>query len=180
MADTERSRPEEIKSTPAKNPAVQEQRHPFESLRQQIDRLFEDFGRSPLHFPLGRSSPDVDSFWGSTSPGRGIPAIDIAEKENSFEVTAELPGVEEKDIQIRLSNGNLVISGEKKAEKEEKQKDYHLSERHYGAFQRAFSLPKGVDAERIEASFSKGVLTISLPKRPDTIKPEKLIPVKSA
>jgi HSP20 family protein len=106
--------------------------------------------------------------------------VDIAEKEKSFEVTAELPGMDEKDIEIKLSNGNMIIRGEKRQEKEEKKEDYYLSERHYGSFERIFNLPKGVDADKIEASFSKGVLTISLPKKPEAIKPEKTIPVKPA
>ena len=77
-----------------------------------------------------------------------------------------------------LSNGNLIIKGEKKEDKEEKRKGYHLSERHYGAFERMFNLPKGVDADKIEASFSKGVLSISLPKKPEAMKADKVVPVK--
>jgi len=152
----------------------------LETLRQQVDRLFEDFGRSSLHFPFGRSSFDVEPFWKRSMIGHGIPAVDIAEKDRSFEISVELPGMEEKDIKIRLANGNLSISGEKRDAKEETRKDYHLSERHYGSFERIFSLPKGVDADHIEASFSKGVLNISLPKRPEAVKPEKVIPVKSS
>ncbi|WP_459705501.1 Hsp20/alpha crystallin family protein [Stutzerimonas marianensis] len=144
-----------------------------------MDRLFEDFTRPSLGIPFGRSSFDIEPFWKRSSLGYGIPAVDIAEKDKSFEISVELPGMEEKDIQIRLANGNLSISGEKKDEKEETRKDYHLSERHYGSFERIFSLPKGVDVDHIEASFSKGVLAISLPKRPEAIKPEKVIPVKS-
>src|SRR5690606_36576606 len=102
-------------------------------------------------------------FWKRSMIGHGIPAVDIAEKDRSFEISVELPGMEEKDIKIRLANGNLSISGEKRDAKEETRKDYHLSERHYGSFERIFSLPKGVDVDHIEASFSKGVLNISLP-----------------
>lgn len=180
MADSAKKLPEEPKSQLSRSPAVSDPWRPLETLRQQVDRLFEDFGRPPLHFPFGRSAFDVEPFWKRTMTGHGLPAVDISEKDKSFEITAELPGMEEKDIQIRLANGNLVISGEKKDEKEEKRKDYYLSERHYGSFERIFSLPKGVDADQIEASFSKGVLTISLPKRPEAIKPEKVIPVKSS
>ncbi len=147
--------------------------HPLENLRQQIDHLFEDFSRSPLHLPFGRRVFDVEPFWRRELIGRGMPAVDITEKEKSFEISAELPGMDEKNIEIKLSNGNLVIRGEKKEETEEKKKDYYLSERHYGSFERIFNLPKGVDADKIEASFSKGVLTISMPKKPEAIKPEK-------
>jgi len=165
---------------PSRSPALSEPWRPLENLRQQVDRLFEDFTRTPLHFPFGRSSFAVGPFWKRSMIGHGIPAVDIAEKDRSFEISVELPGMEEKDIKIRLANGNLSISGEKRDAKEETRKDYHLSERHYGSFERIFSLPKGVDVDHIEASFSKGVLNISLPKRPEAVKPEKVIPVKSA
>ncbi|MFC5698614.1 Hsp20/alpha crystallin family protein [Pseudomonas sp. GCM10022186] len=180
MADSAKKLPEESETQVSRSPALSDSWRPLDTLRRQVDRLFEDFGRSPLHFPFSRSAFDVEPFWRRSIPGHSVPAVDITEKDKSFEVTVELPGMEEKDIQIRLANGNLVISGEKKDEKEESRKDYYLSERHYGSFQRIFSLPKGVDAEQIEASFSKGVLTISLPKRPEEVKPEKVIPVKSS
>lgn len=180
MADSAKKLPEDPKSQVSRSPAPSDPRRPLESLRQQVDRLFEDFGRTSLHFPFSRSAFDVEPFWKRTLPGHSVPAVDITEKDKSFEITVELPGMEEKDIQLRLANGNLVISGEKKDEKEESRKDYYLSERHYGSFERIFSLPKGIDADRIEASFSKGVLTISLPKHPEAIKPEKVIPVKSS
>jgi HSP20 family protein len=73
----------------------------------------------------------------------------------------------------------MTIKGEKKEEKEEKKKEYYLSERRYGAFQRSFSLPDGVDADKIEASFKKGVLTVTLPKKPEAIKPERMVEVKA-
>jgi HSP20 family protein len=171
---------EESVSQPSKSPALNDPWRPLETLRHQVDRLFEDFARPSLHFPFGRSSFDVEPFWKRSMIGHGIPAVDIAEKDTAFEISVELPGMEEKDIQIKLANGNLVISGEKKDEKEETRKDYHLSERHYGSFERIFSLPKGVDADRIEARFSKGVLAISLPKHPEAANPEKVIPVQSS
>lgn len=153
--------------------------HPFDTLRQQIDNLFEDFSHGSLRLPFGRRRLDVEPFLRRELLGKAVPAVDIAEKERSFEITAELPGMDEKDIEINLSNGNLVIRGEKKEEKEEKKKDYYLSERHYGSFERMFNLPQGVDPDNIEARFSKGVLTITMPKKPESIKPEKRIPVKN-
>lgn len=179
MANTAKKILDKPASEPIKAPALNDPWRPLENLRNQVDRLFEDFTRTPLHFPFGRSAFDVEPFWKRSMIGHDIPAVDIAEKDKSFEITVELPGMEEKDIQIRLANGNLSISGEKKDEREETRKDYHLSERHYGSFERIFSLPKGVDVDHIEASFSKGILAISLPKRPEAVKPEKLIPVKS-
>ncbi|MCY1332864.1 Spore protein SP21 [compost metagenome] len=180
MASEEKELPIQTSEESRKTPATSETWHPLENLRQQIDRLFEDFSRSPLHLPFGRSAFDFEPFWRRPMPGQKLPAVAIAEKDNAYEITAELPGLEEKDIQVRLANGNLIIKGEKKEEKEDKQKDYYLSERHYGSFQRVFNLPKDIDAERISASFSKGVLTVALPKHPEAIKPEKEIPVKPA
>ena len=92
---------------------------------------------------------------------------------------AELPGMDEKNIEVKVVNGNLTIKGEKQEEKEEK-KDYYLHERHFGSFERSFEVPDGVDADKIEASFKKGVLTVTLPKKPEAQKPEKKIEVKSA
>jgi HSP20 family protein len=162
---------------------------PFESLRQQIDRLFEDFGRgsalSPLSRslfdvePLSRNLFDVEPLWGRELSGRGMPAVDISEQARSYEITAELPGMDEKDIEIKLSNDSLIIRGEKKSDIEEQRKGYHLSERSYGSFERVFNLPKGVDADKIDAHFSKGVLTVSLPKKAEAIKPEKVVKIKA-
>lgn len=154
--------------------------HPLESLRQQIDHLFEDFNRGPLSLPFVRSAFDVEPFWRRDLLGRSMLLVDITEKEKSFEVSAELPGMDEKDIEIRLANGNMIIKGEKKEQTEEKKQDYYLSERRYGSFERIFSLPKGIDTDKIEAGFAKGVLTINMPKKPEAIKPEKIIPVKKS
>ncbi len=152
---------------------------PLESLRRQVDRLFEDFDRG-WHLPFSRSSFDIEPFWRRELSFSGMPAVDIIEKDNAFEITAELPGMDETNIQIKLSNGALTIKGEKTDEREEKKKDYHLSERHYGSFQRTFGLPDGVDPEKIEAHFSKGVLTLTLPKKPEAQKPEKTIAIKTS
>jgi len=83
--------------------------------------------------------------------------------------------MDEKNIEVKLVNGNLTIKGEKKEEHEEKKKDYYLSERKFGSFERSFTVPEGVDADKIEASFKKGVLTVKLPKKPEAVKPKKKI-----
>jgi HSP20 family protein len=150
------------------------------NLRRQIDHLFEAFSQRSLHLPFRRRDADVEQVWQRGLSLYGMPVVDIAEKEKSFEMTAELPGMDEKNIEITLSNGNLVIKGEKRESLEEQKQDYYLSERRYGAFERTFPLPKGIDADQIDASFARGVLTVSLPKRPEAIKPEKIIPVKSS
>ena len=151
---------------------------PLEKLRQEIDRLFDDFpfalSRSPFDSPLFRAEP----LWRTWSWG-AVPAVDIAEKDNAYEISAELPGMDEKNIEVKYSDGMLTIKGEKEEATEEKKKDYHLSERRYGSFQRSFSVPDGVDADKIEASFKKGVLTVTLPKSPEAKKKEKKIAVSA-
>jgi HSP20 family protein len=151
---------------------------PFESLRQEVDRLFDGFRPLNWHFPskvFGFETPNLARLEWEVAP-----AIDLAEKDDSYEITAELPGIDEKNVEIKLSNHTLTIKGEKSEEKEEKRKDYYLSERRYGSFQRSFQLPDGVDADRIEAKFSKGVLTVNLPKTVEAKKAEKKITVKAA
>ena len=105
--------------------------------------------------------------------------VDVVDTEKAYEVTAELPGMDEKNVEVKLANGALTIKGEKKEEKEkEKNKDYHVSERRYGSFQRSFTVPDGVDEDKIEATFKNGVLTVSLPKTAEAQKKEKQIAIK--
>ncbi len=97
---------------------------------------------------------------------------------DSYEVTAELPGMDPSNITVKFSTGTLTIKGEKKEEKEEKGKDYVLSERRWGSFQRSFRVPTSIDEEKIEATFSNGVLTIVLPKSAEAQQAEKTIDIK--
>jgi HSP20 family protein len=151
---------------------------PFTNLRREIDRLFDDFTAGPWRLPTRHSLFDVEPFWrGDFSWGK-VPAVDVADTDKGYEITAELPGMDEKNIEVKLSEGTLTIKGEKKEEKEEKRKGYYLSERHYGSFQRSFSVPDGVDADKVEASFKNGVLTVTLPKTPESQKKEKQIEIK--
>ena len=151
---------------------------PFESLQREVDRLFEDFEGRFWRMPQRQSLFDYIPFGRTTAAN--VPAVDIAEKDNQYEVTAELPGLDEKDIEVKLSNGGLMIRGEKKEEKEEKKRDYYLSERRYGSFERFFAVPDGVDVNKISAKFTKGVLTIMLPKTVEAQKHDKKIEVKAA
>jgi HSP20 family protein len=164
---------------PSAASSVPQMLHPFESLRQEIDRLFDDFGRG-FWRPFGRSL-----FAGEPPSWRelsltAMPAVDVVESDKAYELTAELPGMDEKNIEVKVVNGNLTIKGEKQEEKEEKKKDYYLHERNFGSFERSFGIPEGVDADKIEASFKKGVLTVTLPKKADAQKPAKKIEVKAA
>lgn len=122
--------------------------NPFVSLQQEVERLFDDFARGFPAFGYASLSPSMD----------------VTETDKEIELTAELPGLEEKDVQINLADNVLSIRGEKKAEKEEKDKNYRLVERSYGAFSRSIELPGGVDADKIKATITKGVLKVTVPK----------------
>jgi HSP20 family protein len=153
---------------------------PLANLRREIDRLFDDFHLGAWRRPVGRTPFDVEPFWrGELSFGKA-PVVDIAEREKEYEITAELPGMDEKNIDVKFADGILTIKGEKKEEREEKKKDYYLSERRFGSFQRSFQVPDGVDADKIEASFKNGVLTVVLPKSAEAQKQEKKIAIKKA
>lgn len=135
----------------------------FGSLQREIDRLFEDF------------TPSLSSF-------RGVSDVkcrmDLAETKDGLELSVELPGLDEKDVDVSVSDGLLTVSGEKKFETEQKDKTYRFVERGYGAFSRTLALPEGVKAEDIKASLNKGVLKVSIPT---PTKPEpKKIEVKPA
>lgn len=152
---------------------------PFESLRHEVDRLFEDFGRGFWRSPF-RSASSLEPLWRGELTWGAAPAVDITESDKAYEITADLPGMAEKDIEVKLANGGLVIKGQKQEEKEEKKKDYYLHERHFGLFERSFRVPDGVEADKIEASFKNGVLTVTLPKTAQAQKAEKKIAVKAS
>ena len=152
--------------------------YPFGSLRRQIDRLFDDFDTGFWGSPSRRSVFDVVPF-ARYETWAGVP-VDVAEKDGEYEITCELPGMDEKDIEVKFSNGTLMIRGAKKETKQETRKDYFVSERRYGAFERAFVVPEGVDSDRIAAHFNKGVLTVVLPKTAIAQKQEKKIAIKAA
>jgi HSP20 family protein len=149
---------------------------PFENLRREMDRLFDDFGAGLWHSPFRRAL-DLGSFRRSELT---VPAVDVSETDKAYEITAELPGMDEKSVEVKLANGMLTIKGEKQDEKEEKKQDYYMRERTFGSFQRSFQVPADVDTDKIEAGFKKGVLTVTLPKSAEAQKSEKKIAVKSA
>lgn len=152
---------------------------PFESLRREIDRIFDSFRISPWEMPFRRAF-ELEWPWPRETGLAIAPAVDFAEKDKEYEITAELPGLDEKDIEVKLANRTLTIKGEKKEEKEEREKNYYFAERRYGSFMRSFQLPESVDTGKIEASFAKGVLTVKLPKTEQAQKAEKKIAVKAA
>lgn len=147
------------------------------SLRNEIDRLFDDFGAGLWRHPLSRR---VNSLLPASAEWALQPATELVECNGEYRVTAELPGMNAEDIDIKLSNGTITIRGEKSEEKKEEKDDYLVSERRYGEFQRSLSLPTGVDADAVSANFANGVLTVTLPKTPEAKQKERKVEVKSA
>lgn len=142
---------------------------PFEALRRQLDRFFDE---APLQKRSGDFEP-LERFMG----WQGTPPVDFLERAGDYEVTAELPGLDQKDVEVKVANGALVVSGEKKMEREENKDGMFFSERRYGSFRRSFRLPENVDVDRIAASFDKGVLKVTMPKTAQTQTREKKIDV---
>src|SRR5450759_1123652 len=180
MTETVTKIPVKIQERAADVPSTTQAWAPFVSLRQEMDRLFDDFGRGFWQLPTRRSIFDIEPSWQREVTWEANPAIDIAEGEKAYELIAELPGMDEKNIEVKVANGTLIIKGEKQEEKEEKKKDYYMRERNCGSFERRFEMPEGVDTDKIEASFKKGVLTLTLPKKLEAQKPAKKVKVKAA
>lgn len=169
----------EVKKTTGDMPekrSVPTPAHPILGLREEIDRLFDNFFAAPF----GRLV-DLDAFRRVgvlPSLGDMTPHVDVKESDAAIEIIAELPGMEEKDIDITVSEGMLSLKGEKRVERDEKDADWHLTERRYGAFHRTFRLPETVDEGKIAAAFDKGVLTLTLPKIEKPAKEARKIEVK--
>lgn len=147
-----------------------EDEDPFYALQSNMNRLFDDFFGDFGMTPFGHWGEQTRLFQ---------PQIDISESDTAITVTAELPGLMDEDVEISLDRDVLTISGEKKEEKEEKDKNYYHVERSYGAFRRQIPLSAEVVADKVEATFKNGVLTIDLPKSPDAQKRVKHIAVKT-
>jgi HSP20 family protein len=115
-----------------------------------------------------------DAFFGQTDQGRRwVPPMDLVEAEDHFVLKADLPGLAEGDVRIEVQDGTLTISGERKAEHEQNEKGWYRIERSFGSFSRSLTLPDGVDADRIDASFADGVLEVHIPK-PEERKPRRI------
>jgi HSP20 family protein len=136
----------------------------FGSLQREIDRVFEDFGR----------------FEGAGAQALMAPRVDISESDGEYVIEAELPGVELKDVDVSIDGDVLTIKGEKKLDREDKSKDFHLIERAYGSFERSIALPFAVDPSAIKAKFHDGVLRITAPKPAEAKSEKKKIEVAAA
>jgi HSP20 family protein len=139
---------------------------PFGSLFREVQKTFEDFSQRT---PFAPFSADTLS-----------PKIDVAESKDAIDVTAELPGVDEKDLDVTLANGMLTVRGEKRTERDEQDKDknWHVLERNYGSFSRTIPLPFDPDPAKVEAKFDKGVLRIRLPKPAEVAQKQQKIEIK--
>ena len=129
---------------------------PFREMEEMQNRLLTLFGR---RWPALRVQPDEEF-----ALMEWLPPVDIEEDNREYIVKAELPGMKKEEVKLKVEGGTLTISGERKAEKEEKDKKYHRLERSYGTFQRSFTLPEGTQPEKISAEFKDGVLLVHLPK----------------
>jgi HSP20 family protein len=152
-------------------PTRRENDSPVMAIQNEMNRMFDQFFNDPftmLSTPTLRSSADF------------LPRIDVSETDSAMQVIAELPGMDEKDIQLTIENDALIISGEKKNDIEEKGKNFHRVERSYGSFQRVIPLISEVQEDKVEASFKNGVLNITLPKTPAAAKQAHKIEIKSS
>jgi HSP20 family protein len=152
----------------------------WRSFRTEMDRLFDRFAGGWGMPSLRRMWDDEPTVRYESAFSIPSPAVDISEDDAAYKVTAELPGMNEKDIEVAVSGDTLTLKGEKRQEKEQKDKSFYLSERSYGSFQRSFCVPDGVDRDKIAADFSKGVLTVTMPKTAKAVEQQKKIEVKAA
>lgn len=149
-------------------PVRHEEEDPFRALQRNVYKVFDDFMSDFSLEPFGSSR-----FTGFS------PRVDVTESDKEIKVSAELPGLDEKDVDVSVTKKAVTIKGEKKEESEEKSEGYYRAERTYGSFQRTIPLTCEIDTEKVEAGFKKGVLTVTLPKTPEAMLETKKIAVKS-
>lgn len=150
------------KNTATRDPDV------FGELRDQVDRLFDNFtGRGSRYFP--------SLFKDFAGPATNI---DVKDNDTHITVEAEVPGMKEDDVTVTLRDGVLTLKGEKKHEHTEEKDNYYMSERSFGSFERNISLPDTIDEDKVDAIVKDGVLTVTLAKKPEAVKPAKQIPIK--
>lgn len=142
---------------------------PMLAIQNEMNRMFDQLFSDDFPFtPRLLARPAMDFF----------PRLDISETETEYKVSAEMPGMDEKDIQVRFEKDTLVLSGEKKSETEEKEKTYHRVERSYGSFERVIPFNVPLDEDKVSAQFKNGVLTVTLPKTGDAIRKSRQIEIK--
>jgi len=141
------------------------------ALRSELDRVFDRF--------LGSSSR-LRHAVGEELTGELIPSLDVRESPSEVVVKVELPGVREEDVKVSISDHVLVVKGEKSSEREAQEGEYHVTERSYGSFHRALNVPDSVDVDKVGAKLTGGVLTVTLPKKPEAVGASREIPVERA
>jgi len=147
-----------------------EEDHPFYSLQRQMNTLFDDFFRGFDVMPRGFYTRGVGSF---------MPTVDVKETDKEFLIKAELPGVDEKDIEVTVTKDHVTIKGEKKEEKENKGESYYYMERSYGSFHRVIPLDEETESGKAQATFKNGVLNITVPKIQSTKAKSTKVPIKA-
>lgn len=154
-----------------KNVPVTSGSNPIVAFQDEVNKLFGDFF-GDLSFPR----------WGRAAESTFAvsPAMDVTENDKEFKITAELPGMDAKDVQINATEGYVTIKGEKKAEKKEEREGYFRQERTYGSFQRVVALPDTANFDKAEANFKNGLLTLSVPKKAGAQSKERKIEIKQA
>lgn len=143
---------------------------PFHFLQREMNRLFDGFFRSPFETP----ALVAEGGWGDFSP-----RLEVVEDEKGYTVSAELPGMDQKEVQLSLTENQLVLKGEKRTEKKEERKGYFYSERSFGSFERMVPFDVEIDADKAEATFKNGVLTVVLPKSARSVERARTISIKS-
>lgn len=169
-----------VKKSEKKGPPVmwEHMSHPMVVLRHQMDRLFDEFADDWRLPSPRRELFDWEPFRAPLWSREVVDVrFDLSETDKALEMTVELPGIDEKDVELVLSDGVLTIKGEKCAEKEVTEKDYYLSERRFGAFSRSMRLPETIDTDKIEATFDRGVLKVVAPKRAEVKAKKKKIAI---
>lgn len=149
--------------------AKEEDEHPIAALQRDMNRVFDGFWHR-FERPFGA----LDTAWTGANA-----RSDVVETDGGIEVSVELPGMDQSDIDVSLTGDALTIKGEKKIEREEEKKGYYVSERSYGSIHRAIPLPPGIDTEKAEATFKNGVLTVRLPQNPEAKADVKHVDIRS-
>ncbi len=163
MAETQ---PTNKPNVPARGRVVD----PFTALRDEMDRMLGRFEQGWPRWPVALGHGlEAEAMW---------PELDVHDDAKQLTVEVDLPGVEEKDVNVTLANGLLTIKGEKKSQREEKKNNYYVSERSYGSFERSIRMPDTIDENKLEARFDKGVLRIFAQKKPEAVPIEKRIEIK--
>jgi len=154
-----------------RHPARPSEYDPFRDLQLEMNRLFDDvFSGAPVLHRADRSA----------LAGAFMPRVDVSETDNEIKISAELPGMEEKDVAVEVDGDSLLIRGEKREEKEEKIRNWHCREQSYGTFERYIPLPASVEGNSAKATFKKGVLSVTVPKKASEQNKRKAIKIDAA